>query len=135
MNSFFDNPSLRPLLLLVGRALLSVMFIIGGFGKIGGYAGTAAYMTANGVPSILLPLVIVTELGGGLALLAGWQTRLVAFLLAGFTVLASLIFHIDWSAPMQMQNFLKNMAVAGGFLVLMSTGAGRYSVDAARSAP
>lgn len=132
MKKIFDDPAVQNFLLLAARVLLAAMFLIGGYNKIGGYAGSAAYMAAKGVPSILLPLVILTELGAGLAVLLGWQTRIAAFLLAGFTVLASLIFHMDWAAPMQMQAFLKNMGVTGGFLALMVAGAGRYSLDAGR---
>ncbi|MCA0422722.1 MAG: DoxX family protein, partial [Proteobacteria bacterium] len=82
-----------------------------------------------GVPGALLPLVILTELGGGLAILLGWQTRLIAVLLAGFTVLTALMFHNDWSQQSQQINFLKNLSIAGGFLALFAAGAGRFSVD------
>ena len=71
-----------------GRLLLALMFVISGYNKFVGYEGTAAFMANFGVPGILLPLVILTELGGSLALIAGWQTRIAAFLLAGFTLLA-----------------------------------------------
>ena len=132
MNKLLNNPALHDLALLVGRALLSAMFILGGISKITGYAGTAGYMASQGVPSALLPLVILTELGGGLAILLGFQTRLVAILLAGFTVIASLIFHMNWAQAGQQIMFMKNVAVVGGFLALFVAGAGRYSVDARR---
>jgi putative oxidoreductase len=130
MNALLSSPALHNLALLAGRALLSAMFILGGISKITGYAGTAAYMAKMGVPGVLLPLVILTELGGGLAILLGWQTRLVALLLAGFTAIASLIFHMDWAQPGQQIMFMKNVAVIGGFLALFAAGAGRYAVDA-----
>lgn len=116
-------------LLSVGaRALLALIFILGGYSKIGGYDGTAAFMTSMGVPASLLPVVIVLELGGGLALLAGFQTRLVAALLAGFCVISGLIFH---SGADQLQQILlmKNIAIAGGLLALVRTGPGAVAVD------
>ena len=130
MNALLNAPSLHNLALLAGRALLSAMFILGGITKITGYAGTAGYMAKMGVPGALLPLVILTELGGGLAILFGFRTRLVALLLAGFTVIASLIFHFDWTQPGQQIMFMKNVAVVGGFLALFAAGAGRYALDA-----
>lgn len=112
-----------------GRVLLSIIFIIAGFSKIGGYAGTQAYMESMGVPGMLLPLVILLELGGGLLLLAGWQTRIIAFLLAGFTLLAGLIFHSNFADQMQMILFMKNLAIAGGLLFVVGFGPGQWSVD------
>ena len=125
--------------LLAGRILLSIIFITSGWGKITGYAGTAGYMEAMGVPSILLPLVILTELGGGLAVLVGFQTRIAAFLLAGFCVLSGYLFHykaITGTAGQEMMDmmnwlaFMKNVTIAGGFLTLLGAGAGALSVDA-----
>jgi len=116
--------------LLAGRALLSAMFITAGFGKIGAYAGTAAYMESAGVPGWLLPAVIALELGGGLAVLAGFQAKIAALLLAGFTLLAAIIFHSDFSQPMQSILFSKNLAIAGGFLLLFAHGAGDWTVQA-----
>ncbi len=125
-----NNPALNDAAKLAGRVLLAVMFILGGWSKIGGYAGTQAYMASAGVPGALLPLVILTELGGGLAILLGWQTRLAALALFGFTIIASVLFHFQPANQMQMLMFMKNLAVAGGFLVLFAAGAGRFSVDA-----
>ncbi|MBB4017758.1 putative oxidoreductase [Chelatococcus caeni] len=121
--------SLNALGLLLARVLLAVLFIPAGFNKITGYAGTAGYMESAGVPGILLPLVILIELGGGLLLLIGWQTRLVALALAGFTALSALLFHQFWVDPAQMINFWKNVAITGGLLAIASAGAGRISVD------
>jgi putative oxidoreductase len=121
--------SLDPTLKAAGRVLLSLMFIFGGYEKIVGYAATQDYMENAGVPGVLLPLVILTELGGGLALLAGWQTRWVALALAGFCVLSGLIFHTDFSQQMQVIQFMKNLAIAGGFLVLAAAGPGAWSLD------
>ncbi|HEY2629909.1 MAG TPA: DoxX family protein [Usitatibacter sp.] len=122
---------------LVGRVLLAFMFVLSGFGKISGYEGTAGYMASKGLPMIgvLLPLTILTELGGGLALIAGFKARWAALLLAGFSLLAAIIFHDFWTVvdPMQHMNqqinFLKNVSIAGGMLMVFAFGPGRYSVD------
>ena len=123
------NGSTQNAAVLAGRVLLAAIFILAGFGKIGGYAGTVAFMESNGVPGSLLPLVILTELGGGLCILAGFQTRIVAFLLAGFCLVSGILFHFQPADQGQMINFMKNLAIAGGFLALMSNGAGAFSVD------
>lgn len=117
---------------LVARILMSQIFIISGIGKITGYAGTQAYMAKMGVPGALLPLVILTELGGGLALLFGFQTRWVALALAGFSVLSALIFHMNFGDQMQMINFMKNLAMAGGLLVFVRYGAEAPAIDRPR---
>ena len=114
---------------LAGRALLSVIFVSAGFGKIGAYAGTQAYMEAAGVPGGLLPLVILLELGGGLAVLFGLGARLAAVLLAGFSVLAAVQFHADFADPMQSILFMKNLAMAGGLLLLAANGPGAYALE------
>lgn len=113
---------------LLGRLFLVPLFLIAGFGKIGGYAGTAAYMAANGVPGLLLPLVIVLEIGGGILILLGWHTRIVSLLLAGFTILALLLFHLPVTAENQIV-VLAELGVAGGFLVLAAHGPGAWSLD------
>jgi len=118
-----------PYLKLVGRVLLSIIFITSGFSKITGYAGTAAYMEQNGVPGALLPLVILTELGGGLCIVTGLFTRYVAIALAGFCVLTGYFFHYQSGDQMQMINFMKNLAIAGGFLVLAGAGPGALALD------
>jgi putative oxidoreductase len=119
---------------LIGRMFISLIFIVAGYGKITAYSGTVGYMESMGIPRILLPLVILTELGGGLAILLGFQTRLVAFLMAGFCVLSALIFHFDLSDQMQSVMFMKNIAIAGGFLFLVANGPGAYALDNKRSA-
>lgn len=125
-----NSPALQNIALLASRILLSLIFIVAGFNKIPGYSGTGAYMESMGVPSILLPLVILTELVGGLAILIGYKTRLVAVLLAGFTIIAAVIFHRDFADQIQTIMFMKNLAIAGGFLGLFAAGAGALSVDA-----
>jgi putative oxidoreductase len=114
---------------LLGRIGLSLIFLISGWGKIAGYAATQGYMESQGVPGGLLPLVIALELGGGLAILAGFYTRWVALALAGFTIAAALIFHANLGDQMQALMFWKNLAIAGGFLLLAANGAGALSFD------
>ena len=115
--------------LLVGRILLAHIFLFAGVSKISDYAGTQGYMDAMGVPGALLPLVILTEIGGALALIAGWQTRWAAVALAGFSAVSALLFHANFADQMQMIMFMKNWAMAGGLLVLAAAGAGQLSLD------
>jgi len=124
-----NNPQISNAAALLGRILMSAIFITAGYGKIGGYAGAAGYMAKMGVPGALLPLVILTELGGGLLILVGFQTRIVAFLLAGFSLLSGLIFHYSVGDAPNMIHFWKNVAIAGGFLGMVAHGAGAWSVD------
>jgi len=119
-----------------GRLLLALMFVLAGYGKITGYDGTAGYMVSAGLPmvGVLLPLTILVELGGGIALIVGWKTRWAALLLAAFTVLATLLFHNFWamSGDEVMTNtlfFYKNVAVIGGLLTVFAFGPGRFSID------
>ncbi|MBV7439595.1 MULTISPECIES: DoxX family protein [Aeromonas] len=121
---------MKDVALLVSRVLLALMFVIAGWGKIGGYAGTQGYMEAMGVPGAVLPLVILLELGGGLAIVLGLFTRSIAVLLAGFTLMAAFLFHYQPAEQMQMLMFMKNLSIAGGFLALAAAGAGAFSLDA-----
>ena len=113
----------------LGRILIAAIFVNAGINKIFGYAGTQAYMESQGVPGALLPLVILVEVLGGLAVVVGWQTRIAAFLLAGFTLLSALLFHLDFDNQMQTIMFMKNVAIAGGFLFLVAHGPGALSID------
>jgi putative oxidoreductase len=117
-----------------GRAMISAIFLISGLGKISGYAGTQDYMEAMGVPGALLPLVIALEVGGALAIIIGYRTRVAAFLLAGFSVLSALLFHRALGDQVQFIMFMKNVAIAGGFLLLVARGPGEWSLDAGREA-
>lgn len=120
--------------ILVARLLLAHIFLLAGLSKVGaGYAGTQGYMEAMGVPGILLPFVIVLEIGGGLALIAGFFTRWAALALAGFCVIAAALFHHNFSDKIQMIMFMKNFAMAGGLLLLYVHGAGAFSLDAKRA--
>ena len=114
---------------LLARLLLAHIFILAGLSKIGAYSGTQGYMEAMGVPGMLLPLVIAFEILGGLAVAIGLKTRLVALALAAFSVLTAVLFHADFSDQTQMILFMKNLAMAGGFLLLYVHGADRFSLD------
>jgi putative oxidoreductase len=113
----------------MARILISFMFVTSGFSKISGYAATQGYMEAMGVPGALLPLVIAVELLGGLAVMLGWHTRIAAFFLAGFSLLSALLFHANFGDQMQMIMFMKNISIAGGFLMIVSLGGGAFTLD------
>lgn len=113
----------------IGRLLLSMIFIFSGFTKITGYAATQGYMESMGVSGMLLPLVIAVELLGGIAILLGFKARLVAILMAGFSIVSALLFHQFWIDESQMNPFMKNIAMAGGFLMIFAHGPGAYSID------
>ena len=113
----------------LGRFLIAMIFVMAGLNKISGYEGTQGYMDAMGVPGGLLPLVILLEVVGGLAIIAGWKTRPIAFLLAGFSVLSAILFHPNFADQAEMIMFMKNIAIAGGFLFLVVHGPGAYALD------
>lgn len=114
---------------LIGRVLLVAIFIQAGFGKIGGFEGTARYMASVGVPGMLLPAVIAVEIGAGVLIAIGYKTRIAALALAVFTLLAAVLFHYQPADRNQMIHFMKNLAIAGGFLMVAAAGAGRWSLD------
>lgn len=121
--------ALQPFSAPLGRLFLATIFFMSGLTKITSYAGTQGYMDAMGVPNILLPLVIALEVIGGLAIILGWKTKLSALALASFSIVAALVFHADFSDQMQMGMFMKNIAIAGGFLMLVAQGPGAYALD------
>ena len=116
--------------LLIARIFLGHIFLLAGINKIGAYEGTQGYMESMGVPGELLFLVIILEIVGGLAVILGWQVRWASWALAAFTLVAGLIFHGNFDEQMQSIMFMKNVAIAGGFLALATAGAGAYSVKA-----
>jgi putative oxidoreductase len=118
-----------PYLITLGRVMLSLIFIQSGIMKIFDYAGTQTHMVEHGLPGVLLPLVILVEAGGGLCVLAGFFTRWAALALGGFCVLAAIFFHYQPGDMMQMINFVKNITIAGGFLVLAGAGPGAWALD------
>lgn len=114
---------------LVGRVLLAIIFIVAGYGKIGGYAGTVNYMESQGVPGILLPLVILVELGGGILVALGFFSRWSALAIAGFSILAAILFHFDLGDRGQTTQLMKNLAIAGGMLLLFASGPGKFAIN------
>ncbi|MDV6344875.1 DoxX family protein [Nitrosomonas sp. Is37] len=127
---FLTQATVANVLFLIARVLIAYIFVMAGVNKLGvGYEGTAQYMASMGVSSFLLPLTIALEVGGGVALILGWQTRAIALLLAGFTVVAGIIFHGGSADQIQQIMLMKNISMAGGLLVLALTGAGRLSLD------
>lgn len=120
MTNYVDAPA---------RAFLAAIFILSGAGKIGAFEATQGYMEAFGLPGILLTPTIIFEVGAGIAILIGFQTRLVALLLAGFSLVTAVVFHADFGDQIQQIMFLKNVAIAGGFLLLTKVRAPGFSVD------
>jgi putative oxidoreductase len=118
---------------LAGRILLAIIFLVAGLGKLADPTGTSGYMQAMGVPTLLLWPTVALEILGGLALIVGFKTRLTAWALAAFTLLAAIVFHRNLGDQMQMVMFLKNLSIAGGLLIL-SVAANPLSVDARKTA-
>jgi putative oxidoreductase len=122
---------------LLGRVLLAYMFVSSGWGKLTAYAATSHYLQSLDIPTALLPVVILVELGGGIAILLGLFTRVAAVGLAVFCVLTAVMVHYPLAHAatdvqiqhLQMLNVMKNLAIAGGFLVLAAHGAGKISLD------
>ena len=128
---------LQTMCVLVGRFLLGMYFIIPGIQKITDFENMSAYMQAHDVPliGVLLPLTILIQLAAGTALIVGFKGKLAAFILAGLTLVISIYMHDFWGmeegvARMhEMQNFVKNMAIMGGLLVVAGLGTGKFSID------
>jgi putative oxidoreductase len=116
---------------LIGRLFYSSLFILYGYFKLTGLAGTTAYMTKQGLPAPAVSAILaaVIELGGGLLMLIGYQTRLVALGLGVYVLIAALIAHTNFADGNQMSHFMKNMAIVGGSLAFVAFGAGAYSLD------
>ncbi|CAN7317366.1 DoxX family protein [Duganella sp. LjRoot269] len=116
---------------VIGRILLATIFVLSGFGKLMAPAATIGYIESSGLPfaTLGLAIAIAVELGGGLLLAAGYKTRLVAAVLAGFSVVTGLAFHHAIGDQNQMIHLLKNFAMAGGLLQVVAFGAGAYSID------
>ena len=125
---------------LIGRVLLALTFIISGWGKITGFSDNVGYIASQGLPlpQVLLVIAIAIELGAGLAIAFGWKTRWAAVAFVVFLVVITPIFHAFWNVPadqamMQQANFMKNLSILGGLLVLFAWGPGRYSLDERRA--
>jgi len=123
---------MEPAAALLGRFLLSALFLHEAWSKLTGYSMTIAYMQAFGVPAQLLPLAIAFELGCGLLIMFGYQTRIAALLLAGFCVTTAALFHTRFADRNQLLHFEKDLAIAGGFLLVFAQGSGSWSIDALR---
>ena len=122
----------QPAAALLGRLLMSAIFLHEAWSKVAGYAMTRLYMQSFGVPAELLPLAIGFELGCGLLILFGYQTRIAALLLAGFCVATAILFHTRFADRNQLLHFEKDLAIAGGFLMVFALGSGAWSIDALR---
>ena len=124
LNKFYDGID------LVGRLLIAALFLQDGWVVIHNYGGTADFLTQHGVPPLSLPLALALQVGGGLLVVLGWWTRLAALALAGFCLSTALIFHNNFGDFNEVIHFWKDLALAGGFFILLAHGAGGYSLDA-----
>ncbi|WP_180058749.1 DoxX family protein [Acinetobacter sp. YH12227] len=121
-----QNTQFNAVMSLIARVLMAYIFIVAGWGKVTSYQATAGYMESMGVPAALLPMTILVELGGGLALLFGFQARFAALGLAVFSLITAFLFH---GSAEDGINFMKNLAMTGGLFFLMLHGAGKFSLD------
>ncbi|MGY6625137.1 DoxX family protein [Acinetobacter johnsonii] len=126
VKNIVNQPNTDAVLALIARVLMAYIFLVAGWGKISAYSATVGYMESMGVPGVLLPLTILVEFGGGLALLFGFQARFAAFGLGLFSMITAFIFH---DGAQDSINFMKNFAMAGGLFFLMLHGAGKMSLD------
>lgn len=117
------------LALLVARILMGVLFLMAGFGKLGNVEGFAGFMASGGVPAFLAWPAILFEILAGLALIAGFQTRLTALALAGFCIATGVLYHFDPADQNQMTALMKNIALSGGYIALLIAGPGQFSLD------
>lgn len=127
VKNIVTQPAFDNAVSLIARVLLAYIFLVAGWGKLTAYSATVGYMEAMGVPGALLPLTILVEFGGGLALLFGFQARFAALGLGIFSLITAFIFH---GGADDAINFMKNFAMAGGLFFLMLHGAGKFSLDA-----
>ena len=131
-----DNPALTNVAALVGRILVAAIFLLSGFGKIGGFEGVVGYIGSKGLPmpEVLAAATILLEVGGGILLVLGYKVRWVSILFFVWLIPTTFIFHRFWgidAAQVQAQqiNFLKNVSIMGAFLLLFGFGPGAYSLD------
>ena len=115
--------------LFAGRCLLVFIFLHEGVSLVGNYAGAAAYMQKSGVPSLFLPAVIALQLGGGLLIATGVLTRLAALAFTAFCISTAVVFHWQFASQNELLHFQKDLAIAGGFLVLACSGPGNWSLE------
>jgi len=133
MTSLTESPTTpqQDWMALVARIFLAALFIIAGLGKLADPAGTIGYIASVGLPlpSVAYGGAAALEVLGGLAVLIGFKTRLAALAIAGFSLVSAGIFHNQLGDQIQFVMFMKNVAIAGGFLLLAAFGPGRYSID------
>ena len=141
INTTNSNSGAADVFALIGRVLIAYMFIPAGWGKIAGFAGTVGYIASKGIPlpEVCAAIAIAAELGLGILMLVGWQTKWAALGLAIFTAVITPIFHNYWAMPeaqvmMQKLSFTKNLAIVGGLLAFAAFGAGRLSIEGRRNA-
>ena len=128
VKTLVNQPAANAAVALIARILMAYIFLVAGWGKITAYSATVGYMESMGVPGAMLPLTILVEFGGGLALLFGFQARFAALGLAVFSLITAFLFH---GGAEDGINFMKNFAMTGGLLFLMLQGAGKFSIDQA----
>jgi len=132
-NDFFsavlNNSAMMGPLLLIARVFMAAVFVIFGIYKIVHNTKMKGYMTAHGVPSVLIYLVILVQISGGILVVLGYQTRFAAVMLAGFCIVAPLLFHTDFKNGTELAHFTKDFAIAGGFLFMIAYGPGPLSLD------
>jgi putative oxidoreductase len=118
-------------LALIGRILMAIIFLISGLGNVAAPSATIGYITSLGLPAPTLGYIasMVLEVAGGVLMVVGYQTRLIALLLAAYSIITALIFHHAFGDQNQMFHFLKNVAMAGGLIQVVAFGAGAYSFD------
>jgi len=126
VKNIVNQPPANASIALIARILMAYIFLVAGWGKITAYSATVGYMESMGVPGAMLPLTILVEFGGGLALLFGFQARFAAFGLGVFSLITAFLFH---GGEADAINFMKNFAMAGGLFFLMLHGAGKLSLD------
>jgi len=126
VKNIVNQPAANASIALIARILMAYIFLVAGWGKITAYSATVGYMESMGVPGAMLPLTILVEFGGGLALLFGFQARFAAFGLGVFSLITAFLFH---GGEADAINFMKNFAMAGGLFFLMLHGAGKLSLD------
>ena len=114
---------------LLGRIFISVLFFINGIFKINNYEGTIEWMDSYGLPGIMIIPAIIIEIVAPILIVIGYKTKIAAALLFLFCISTAFIFHNDFSDQMQLTAFLKNIALAGGFMFLIANGARGYSLD------
>ena len=114
---------------LIGRIFLSALFLIEGIGKLFTQEQVITYMDDYGVPDILFIPAVIVEILFPLLLIVGYKTRLAALVMTLFTLTVAIIFHTDFSDGMQLISFLKNLAIAGGFMIIIACGTNKFSID------